>query len=217
MIAGFPDLATSAAALAPRPALPGVEAPSAAEGAPAAESASAGAGPEGEADRSGSVDRSSQETVDGLTPEERRIVAELRRIDRQVRAHEQAHLAAAGSLASGVSFTFVTGPDGRQYAVAGEVRLDTSPVAGDPEATIEKAQQIRAAANAPANPSAQDRAVAAQATQMEIAARAELAAEERQEQAERREETDQRNRSDQAAQFSGGGAAVTGALFSAVA
>ncbi len=51
---------------------------------------------------------------------------------------------------------------------------DTSPVPGDAEATIRKAQTIRAAALAPANPSAQDRAVAAAATPMEAAARREL-------------------------------------------
>ena len=121
-----------------------------------------------------------RETSPGsLTSEERQIVIELQQTDRQVRGHEQAHLAAAGGLARGVSFTFVTGPDGRQYAVGGEVSIDTSPVSGDPERTIQKAQQIRAAANAPANPSGQDRAVAAQASQMEQAARQELAAQKR--------------------------------------
>ncbi len=115
----------------------------------------------------------------GLSSEEQAVVAELRQTDRQVRAHEQAHLAAAGGLARGVSFTYVTGPDGQQYAVGGEVSIDTSPVGGDPEATIRKAQQIRAAANAPANPSSQDRQVAAQASQMEQAARVELTQHER--------------------------------------
>jgi len=41
-----------------------------------------------------------------------------------------------------------------------KVNIDTSEASGDPEATIQKARQIQAAANAPANPSAQDRAVA---------------------------------------------------------
>lgn len=117
----------------------------------------------------------------GLTPKQEQIVAELAAIDRQVRAHEQAHLAAAGGLASGVSFIYTTGPDGKQYAVGGEVSIDTSAVSGDPAATIRKAQQIRAAANAPANPSGQDRAVAAQASQMEAAARQELAEQNRRE------------------------------------
>ena len=116
-----------------------------------------------------------QPDAQGLTPEEQRVVAELQRTDREVRAHEAAHLAAASGLARGVSFSYTTGPDGKQYAVGGEVSIDTSPVSGDPEATIRKAQQIRAAANAPANPSGQDRAVAAQAAQLEAAARAELA------------------------------------------
>lgn len=131
---------------------------------------------------------------DGLTAKERGLVAELQRVDRQVRAHEQAHLAAAGGLARGVSFRCATGPDGRRYAVGGEVRIDTAPVKGDPQATVRKAQQIRAAANAPANPSAQDRAVAAQASAMEAQARQELFA-------ARRLAFEQRLRSSQAQSF----------------
>jgi len=102
-------------------------------------------------------------------------IAKLRARDREVRAHEQAHLAAAGGLATGgPTFTFVRGPDGKQYAVGGEVNIDTSPVQGDPEATIQKARQIRAAALAPADPSPQDRGVSAQATAIEARARKEL-------------------------------------------
>lgn len=107
-------------------------------------------------------------------------VLKLQARDREVRAHEQAHLAAAGRFAtSGPSFTFQTGPDGRRYAVGGEVGIDTSPVPDDPEATIAKAQQIRAAALAPAQPSSQDLAVAAKASSMEQRARVELARAER--------------------------------------
>ena len=146
----------------------------------------------------------------GLTPDESRVVAELTQTDRQVRAHEQAHLAAAAGLARGVSFTFVTGPDGKQYAVGGEVSIDTSPIAGNPQATIQKAQQIRAAASAPANPSGQDRAVASQASQMEQAARQELAA-------EKREEADQGHRNSQAASFQQDSARTIGQLLSVIA
>ncbi len=135
-----------------------------------------------------------QTDVQGLTAEEQRVVAELQRTDRQVRAHEAAHLAAAGGLARGVSFSYTSGPDGKQYAVGGEVSIDSSPVAGDPDATIRKAQQVRAAANAPANPSGQDRAVAAQAAQLETAARAELA--------QRRRAADDDRGAAQTAQFS---------------
>ncbi len=111
-----------------------------------------------------------------LAADEQRMVQQLQARDRQVRGHEQAHLSASGGLANGgPSFSFTTGPDGRRYAVGGEVRIDTSGVPGDPEATIRKAQRIRQAALAPANPSAQDQQVASQASAMEQLARAELA------------------------------------------
>jgi len=100
----------------------------------------------------------------------------LKKRDTEVRAHEASHLAAAGKHATGgASFEYERGPDGRSYAVSGEVRIDTSPVANDPAATLQKAQQIQAAAQAPANPSAQDRQVAASAAAMAADARAELA------------------------------------------
>lgn len=109
-------------------------------------------------------------------------LAKLKARDREVRAHEAAHSAAAGSLAKGgASFTFEKGSDGQLYAVGGEVKIDTSTDSDDPQATIQKARQIRAAANAPANPSAQDRAVAAQATRMEAQAQRELQQERREE------------------------------------
>jgi hypothetical protein len=122
----------------------------------------------------------------GISAKDQAVIAELRQTDREVRAHEAAHLAAAGGLARGVNFSYVTGPDGQQYAVAGEVHLDVSPESGDPEATIRKAEQIRAAANAPANPSGQDRQVAAQAAQMALAAQQELAEQRQKQQDEAR-------------------------------
>lgn len=128
----------------------------------------------------------------GVSAKDRTVIAELQKTDREVRAHEAAHLAAAGGLARGVSFTYVTGPDGRQYAVGGEVSLDVSPES-DPEATLRKAEQIRAAANAPANPSGQDRQVAAQAAQMALAAQQEIA--------ERRREQQDGARAGSAAQY----------------
>jgi hypothetical protein len=94
------------------------------------------------------------------TPEEREVVKELQATDRKVRSHEMAHLAATGQNAtSGASFDLQKGPDGRSYAVAGEVSIDTSSVEGDPEATIRKAQIISAAALDPASPSFQNRPV----------------------------------------------------------
>lgn len=106
--------------------------------------------------------------LDGeLGEEERRIVAEMEKRDQEVRRHEQAHLSAgAGVVAGGASYETSTGPDGRQYAVGGEVQIDTSEGA-NPEASIAKARKIRSAALAPAEPSGQDRLVAAKASQLE--------------------------------------------------
>ena len=119
-----------------------------------------------------------------LTPDEQRRVAELQKIDRAVHAHELAHLAAAGGLAtSGASYTYVYGPDGKRYAVGGEVSIDTS-AESKPQANIDKGRRIRAAAMAPADPSAQDRAVASAGDRLVALGRQELAAEQRQQRAE---------------------------------
>ncbi len=96
----------------------------------------------------------------GLDAAARAEVRELSESDRRVRAHERAHAAAGGAHAGLPTFSFETGPDGRRYAVAGEVAIDVSPVAGDPRATIEKADQVKRAALAPAEPSPRDRQVA---------------------------------------------------------
>lgn len=119
-------------------------------------------------------------TTAQLTKEQLAEVAKLAATDRAVRSHEQAHLAAAGPYStSGASYTFAAGPDGQRYAVAGEVALDVSPDPSDPEKTIRKARVIEAAANAPADPSIQDRAVAAMAAQMQATAQQELAIQQR--------------------------------------
>ncbi len=98
---------------------------------------------------------------------------ELRASDQEVRAHESAHKAAAGQHGGSVSFDYKKGPDGRLYAVGGEVSIDTSSES-TPEATIAKMRQVQAAAMAPANPSGQDRAVAAAASAKSTAAAREL-------------------------------------------
>ncbi|TVT53133.1 MAG: hypothetical protein FHK80_19970 [Azoarcus sp. PHD] len=109
-----------------------------------------------------------------LSDAEQQALTQLEARDKQVRAHEQAHVSAGGELiTSGASFTYQVGPDNRRYAVAGEVGIDTSPGA-TPEETLERAARIRAAALAPADPSAQDRQVAAQADRMATEARQEL-------------------------------------------
>jgi hypothetical protein len=121
-----------------------------------------------------------KETVE-LTPEQQQQIRELKQIDIRVRAHEQAHIAVGADLVrGGPSYSYETGPDNRQYAVSGEVSIDTSP-GRTPADTIPKAQHIRATALAPADPSPQDRSVAAQAGQLEQQARRELAAQQQEE------------------------------------
>lgn len=116
-------------------------------------------------------------STEALSQEDLAQIQQLKARDQEVRQHEQAHLNAAGGLAvSGASYTYQKGPDGVNYAIGGEVRIDVSP-GSTPAETISKAQRIRAAALAPAEPSGQDRAVAAKAGQMEQQARTELALE----------------------------------------
>lgn len=106
-----------------------------------------------------------------------RILDQLRSRDSHVRSHEAAHVGAGGRyVRGGASFSYQTGPDGRQYAVGGEVGIDTSPIPGKPAETAEKMRVVRAAALAPSDPSAADLSIAAAAANAEAEALAELAA-----------------------------------------
>ena len=117
----------------------------------------------------------SKSTNAELSAAELKQVEDLQRIDRKVQAHEMAHMAAgAGLVRGGPTYGYETGPDGRRYAVSGEVSIDGSP-ADTPERTVTKAARIQAAALAPADPSAQDRRVAASAEQMAMEARMQIA------------------------------------------
>lgn len=125
----------------------------------------------GEEERAGSGSRSRN-----LSEAEQEQVRELEARDAEVRAHEQAHMSAAGGLAQGgPSYTYQRGPDGRRYAVGGEVQIDTSP-GRSAEESMQKGRRIVAAALAPQEPSPQDHQVAAQGRKMVLDAQAELAA-----------------------------------------
>ncbi len=100
-------------------------------------------------------------------------IQELKKRDQEVRLHEQAHAAVGGQYAGAPTYEYETGPDGRRYAVGGEVSIDVSEEE-KPKDTIDKMQVVRAAALAPAEPSPQDYKVAAEATQKEQAARAQM-------------------------------------------
>lgn len=121
-------------------------------------------------------DRQKKQQEDQELQRDQRIISELASRDREVKAHEQAHAAVGGQFAGSPSYQYERGPDGINYAVGGEVPIDVGRAA-TPEATLNKAQVVRRAALAPANPSPQDRSVAAQATRLETQARADINAE----------------------------------------
>lgn len=104
---------------------------------------------------------------------EQREIEKLKRRDREVRAHEMAHQSAGGQYAGSASYSYTTGPDNKRYAVGGSVDIETSP-AKTPEETVKKADQIKRAAMAPAQPSGADMQIAAKATRMKMEAQAEL-------------------------------------------
>ncbi len=103
-----------------------------------------------------------------LTQAEVQELSELKQRDREVRAHEQAHIMAGGQyVRGGAHYEYEKGPDGKGYAVGGEVQIDTSKIPADPEATAQKMSAIKRAALAPAEPSGQDRSVASKAARIE--------------------------------------------------
>lgn len=130
------------------------------------------------------VDPSRDQPAAATAREQRQIEEQIETLaarDREVRAHEQAHVAAGGQYAGAPVYQYERGPNGRSYAVGGEVPISTGEEAS-PAETLRKAQIIRRAALAPAEPSPQDRRVAAMASQMEARARNEIAVESAQEQ-----------------------------------
>ena len=134
--------------------------------------------------KSENANTSSIKSEADLSEEEKRAVEKMKQRDQEVKAHERAHMAAgSGVVLGGATYEYTQGPDGKMYAVGGEVKIDTSKE-NSPEATIRKMQQVKRAALAPAQPSAQDRSVAATAAQIEAEARIEL----QQEKAEAAEE-----------------------------
>lgn len=115
-----------------------------------------------------------------LTPDEERLVRDLQSRDSEVRAHEAAHQAAGGGMTGAASYTYQQGPDGKMYAIGGEVSI-TMKSGSTPQETIANARQIAAAAMAAGNPSPQDYAVATSARVMEMKAQQQLAREQQEE------------------------------------
>ncbi len=97
----------------------------------------------------------------------------LRIREQEVKAHELAHKSVGGELAGPIKYKYSKGPDGRLYITGGEVPLQLKE-GRNPEETLEIARKVKRAALAPANPSAQDRAIAAKAAVKEMKALMEL-------------------------------------------
>ncbi len=133
-------------------------------------------------DSSGQGRRDAQQRQQELAAQA--AIRELSARDAQVRAHEVAHASVGGQYAGAPSYQYKRGPDGRSYAVGGEVPIDATPVRGDPAATVRKLQTVANAALAPADPSPQDRRVASRAQAGIAEARAELFRQQRAEAAE---------------------------------
>jgi hypothetical protein len=108
-----------------------------------------------------------------------KLIRSLSQRDREVQAHENAHSVVGGQYAGSANYTYQRGPDGVNYAVGGEVPIDVGIIQGNPAGTLEKMQLVQRAALAPADPSAQDRKVAAIAVQQANQARAEVVIESR--------------------------------------
>ena len=126
-------------------------------------------------DRTNSIDGEEQTRAQEL--EQDRVISELKHRDQEVRSHESAHASMGGAFTGPPNFTYEKGPDGKRYAVGGEVSIDLSLIDGDPRATIAKMQKVHAAALAPVHPSIQDTRVATIATQLILQAQSELLAE----------------------------------------
>lgn len=118
-----------------------------------------------------------EESSGKLTEEEKKQIEELKKRDQEVRQHEEAHMRASGGNNIGSPhYEYVTGPDGRRYAVSGEVKVDMSKE-DTPEETLQKAREIERAALAPGEPSPEDQKVASKARQMQQEARQEISEE----------------------------------------
>jgi hypothetical protein len=78
-----------------------------------------------------------------LTSGEEQLVKELEARDAEVKAHEAAHQSAGGGMTGAATYTYQQGPDGKMYAVGGEVSISMKG-GSTPEETIRWQQAIQA-------------------------------------------------------------------------
>jgi len=130
--------------------------------------------PSQDSQQSADTKEEEQKAAEEIESAEQQQIKALQARDHEVRSHELAHASVGGSSTGAPSYSFQVGPDGKKYAVEGEVSVDLSTIEGDPSATIAKMQKVYSAALAPANPSSQDQRVASAAAQIIAQAQSEL-------------------------------------------
>lgn len=102
---------------------------------------------------------------------EQKAVEDLKRRDKEVRAHESAHGGDPRLVKIGAAqFDYTIGPDGKAYATGGRVTLSTGN-ARTPEEALSKAEALKKAAMAPGEPSSKDFQALNSAVAMEFEAR----------------------------------------------
>lgn len=125
-------------------------------------------------DKPGSDGTSGGDAAQEQDPQIQAEIAQLKATDARVKAHEAAHKSAGGTMTGPVSYTYTKGPDGKSYVTGGEVPIAITP-GKTPQETVSRMQKVIQAALAPADPSPQDRSVAAQAATQQMKASQELA------------------------------------------
>lgn len=119
------------------------------------------------------TDAKTANTPDELTTTEQTEIQNLKERDQEVRIHENKHKSIGGAYAQSPSYSYTTGPDGKQYIIDGSVSISLSEEK-NPQDTIKKMEQVQKAALAPQEPSGADRRVAAEAIQIANRARAQV-------------------------------------------
>lgn len=112
---------------------------------------------------------------DELSQDEKQMVADLQARDSEVHAHEAAHQS-GGASTGAATYSYQQGPDGKMYAIGGEVSISFQ-TGSTPQETIANARAVISSALAPASPSGQDMAVASSAMVMMMKAQQQLARE----------------------------------------
>jgi len=110
-----------------------------------------------------------------LSEDEKRLVLDLQSRDAEVKAHESAHQS-GGASTGAATFSYQQGPDGKMYAIGGEVSISIKG-GSTPQETIANARAVMSAALAPADPSGADQAVASSAAMMIAKAEQQIAKE----------------------------------------